>query len=251
MSPLKCWLTRRLPIAGVALFAALHAQAATIGVPENMPPWGLSSTLPVAQRGIYADMADAIVARVKEPVEIRFVPYGRMLQEVKSGELDYAFGVIGPATTGAGPFITIIGKVPMVAVARKGLTLKTLADLHGFTEVGYLRGGSCGAAVDGDTAINRVAQDGYDSAIRKMAAARLDGWCSVKGGFTYALSALKMEAEIGDQIDYGEVKLGFQVTGAKAESAEAHAMSAVVEKLVSDGVAGQIIAHYLGAPYPP
>jgi len=139
----------------------------------------------------------------------------------------------------------------MVAVARKGLALKTLADLHGFSEVGYLRGGSCGAAVDGDAAINRIAQDSYDSAIRKMAAGRLDGWCSVKGGFTYALGVLKLETEIGDQIDYGEVKIGFQVTSAKAESAEARSMSAVVEKLVSDGIAGQIMARYLGAPYPP
>ena len=184
-------------------------------------------------------------------LEIRFVPYGRMLQEVKSGELDYAFGVVGPAVQEAGPFLTIVGKVPMVAVARQGLALKTLADLHNFNEVGFLRGGSCGALVDSDTAIKRVAQDSYESAIRKMAAGRLDGWCSVKAGFTYTLGTIKLDAPLGDQIDYGEVKIGFQVTSAKAESAEARQMATLVDKIVSDGVAGQIFTRYVGAPYPP
>ena len=138
-----------------------------------------------------------------------------------------------------------------MAVARKGLSLKTLDDLHGFTEVGYLRGGSCGAVVDGDAAIHRVSQDSYDSAIHKLAAGRLDGWCSIKAGFTYALNGLKMTADVGDQLDYGEVKIGFQVTNGKADSTEAHDLTAAVDKLVSDGVAGKIFTTYLGSPYSP
>ena len=244
-------LARHLALAAIALFGAAQAHAATIGVPEGLGPWGLSASLPQDQRGIYVNLAEAIAERSPVPVEIRFVPYGRMLQEVKSGELDYAFGVVGPAVQEAGPFLTIVGKVPMVAVARQGLALKTLADLHNFNEVGFLRGGSCGALVDSDTAIKRVAQDSYESAIRKMAAGRLDGWCSVKAGFTYPLGTIKLDAPLGDQIDYGEVKIGFQVTSAKAESAEARQMATLVDKIVSDGVAGQIFTRYVGAPYPP
>jgi ABC-type amino acid transport substrate-binding protein len=245
------WLVRRLPFAGIALFAAFQVQAATIGVPENLGPWGLSSTLPAGQRGIYVDLAEAIAARTHIPVEIKFMPYGRMLQEVKSGAVDYAFGVISPATSEAAPFTTVVGKVPMVAVARKGLSLKTLNDLHGFREVGYLRGGSCGAVIDEDPAIKRVSQDNYDSAIHKLAAGRLDGWCSIKAGFSYALGSLKMDAELGDQLEYGEVKIGFQITKAKVDSDEAHEMIAVVDKIVSDGIAGQVFAHYLGSAYAP
>jgi ABC-type amino acid transport substrate-binding protein len=126
----------------LVLFAALQARAATIGVPENLPPWGLDAAQPVGQRGIYADLADALAARVHVPTEIRFVPYGRMLQQVKSGEVDYAFGAVSPATSAAAPFTAIVGKMPMVAVARKGLSLKTLTDLHGFT-----RSATCAAAV--------------------------------------------------------------------------------------------------------
>ncbi|MGD0433115.1 MAG: transporter substrate-binding domain-containing protein [Acetobacteraceae bacterium] len=244
-------LARYSLVAGIALFAAPRVNAATIGVPENLGPWGLSPSLPADQRGVYVNLAEAIAAHTKVPIEIKFVPYGRMLQQVKSGELDYAFGVVGPATVDAGQFTAIVGKVPMVAVARKGLALKTLNDLHGFTEVGYLRGGSCGAAVDSDAAIKRVSQDSYESAIRKMAAGRLDGWCSVKAGFTYTLGTLKMESEMGDQLDYGEVKIGFQVSNAKADSAEAHELTAVVDKLVTDGAAGQIFTRYLGSAYAP
>ena len=165
--------------------------------------------------------------------------------------MDYAFGVVSPAITEAGQFIALVCKVPMVAVAREGLSLKKLDDLHNFTEVGYLRGGSWGAVVDGDAAIHRVSQDNYDSAIHKLAAGRLDGWCSIKAGFTYALNNLKMTADMGDQLDYGEVKMGLQVTSAKAGSAEAKELAGVVEKLVSDGTTGQIFAHYVGAPYTP
>jgi ABC-type amino acid transport substrate-binding protein len=251
MTNITNWLTGRLPIAGIALLSVVQAHAATIGVPENLGPWGLGPTLPEDQRGIYVNLAEAIVARTKVPIEIRFVPYGRMLQQMKSGDLDYAFGVVGPATAEAGQFTAIVGKVPMVAVARKGLPLKTLSDLHGFNEVGYLRGGSCGAAVDSDAGVKRVSQDSYESAIRKMAAGRLDGWCSVKAGFTYTLGTLKMDAELGDQLDYGEVKIGFQVTNAKADSAEAHELTDVAGKLVGEGVAGQIFTRYLGAPYSP
>jgi ABC-type amino acid transport substrate-binding protein len=136
-------------------------------------------------------------------------------------------------------------------VARKGLSLRTLNDLHGFNEVGYLRGGSCGAAVDGDAAIRRVTQDSYDSAIRKLAAGRLDGWCSVKLGFDYALANLKMAAEMGDRMDYAEVKIGFQVTAAKADSAKAHELAGIVETLVREGVAGKIFTHYVGSAYQP
>jgi len=251
MRSMTRWLVRFSPVVGIALFAALQAQGATIGVPENLGPWGLSPTLPAEQRGIYVNLAEAIAAHTQIPIEIKFVPYGRMLQQVKSGELDFAFGVVGPATSEAGPFTTIVGKVPMVAVARKGLSLKSLNDLHGFSEVGYLRGGSCGATIDADAGIKRVSQDSYESAIRKMAAGRLDGWCSVKAGFTYTLGILKMDAEMGDQLDYGEVKIGFQVTSAKVDSPEAHELATVAGKLVSDGVAGQIFTRYLGSPYPP
>jgi ABC-type amino acid transport substrate-binding protein len=251
------WLVRHqrlasnLAIAGFALFAAWPVQASNFGVPENLPPWGLTQDLPAGQRGIYADLAAAIAARTHAPLEIKFVPYGRMLQGIKSGDLDFAFGVIGPATSEAGTFTSVVGKVPMVAVARKGLSLKTLNDLHGFAEVGYLRGGSCGPAVDADAAIKRVAQDSYDSAIRKMAAGRLDAWCSAKPGFTYALGALKMGDEMGDQVDYGEVKIAFQVTSAKTDSAEAHELGGIVDQLVSDGTAGKIFTRYVGAPYTP
>jgi ABC-type amino acid transport substrate-binding protein len=251
MKNIAAWLARRLPVAGIALCGAMQVHAATIGVPENLGPWGISPTLPDDQRGIYVNLAEAIATHTSVPIEIKFVPYGRMLQEVRSGELDYAFGVVGPATSDAGKFTAIVGKVPMVAVARKGLSLKSLDDLHQFSEVGYLRGGSCGAVVDSDAAIKRVPQDSYESAIRKMAAGRLDAWCSVKAGFTYTLSSLKMDAEMGDQIDYGEVKIGFQVTNAKAESAEAQELTAVTAKLVSDGEAGKIFTHYLGSPYTP
>jgi ABC-type amino acid transport substrate-binding protein len=240
-----------LPLAGIALFAALSARAATIGVPENLAPFGLAASNPVGQRGIYADLADAIAAHTQVPIEVKFMPYGRMLQEVKSGDVDYAFGVVSPAIAEAGPFIAVMSKVPMIAIARKGLPLKTLDDLHGFTEVGYLRGGSCGPVVDGDAAIHRVSQDNYDSAIQKLAAGRLDGWCSIKAGFIYALNNLKMNADMGEELDYGEVKMGFQVTSGKAGSAEAKELAGVVEKLVGDGTAGQIFTHYVGAPYPP
>jgi polar amino acid transport system substrate-binding protein len=241
----------QLSLASIALLVGLQARAANFGVPENLPPWGLDATLPAGQQGIYVDLAEAIAARTHIPLEIKFVPYGRMLQGIKSGDLDYAFGVIGPATSEAGTFTTVVGKVPMVAVARKGLSLKALDDLHGFNEVGYLRGGSCGPLVDADAAIKRVAQDSYDSAIRKMAAGRLDAWCSAKPGFTYALGALKMAADMGDQLDYGEVKIAFQVTSAKADTAETHELETVTAKLVSDGTAGQIFTRYVGAPYSP
>jgi ABC-type amino acid transport substrate-binding protein len=247
----KCWRVSHLPIAGIALFAALQAQAATIGIQENLPPFALAATNPVGQRGIYPDMADAIVAHTKIPLEIKFMPYGRMLQELKTGGVDYAFGIVSPPIAEAGPFIAVVAKLPMVAAARKGLSLKKLDDLHAFTEVGYLRGGSCGPLVDGDAAIHRVSQDNYDSAIHKLAAGRLDGWCSIKPGFTYALGALKMNAEIGDQLEYGEVKMGFQVTTGKSGSAEAKEMAGVVEKLVSEGITGQIFSRYVGAPYLP
>lgn len=251
MKRMKRWLVSCLPIAAITLFATLSAQAGTIGVPENLPPWGLSAASPAGERGIYADLADAIVANTKLPLQIMFVPYGRMFQEVKTGDVDYAFGVDSPAIAAAGPFIAVFAKAPMIAIARKGLSLKTLQDLRGFSEVGYLRGGSCGPAVDGDAAIHRVGQDSYDSAIRKLAAGRLDAWCSVKPGFTYAVNNLKMASDMGDEVDYSEVKIGFQVTNAKANSAEAHELATVVEKLVGDGTAGKIVAHYVGAPYPP
>jgi ABC-type amino acid transport substrate-binding protein len=134
-------------IASVALLSASLAQAATIGVPENLPPFGLEAANPEGQRGIYADLADAIAAHTHVPIELKFMPYGRMLQELKTGEVDYAFGVVSPAIAEAGPFIAVVSKVPMVAAARKGLSLTKLDDLHNFAEVGYLRGGSCGSGV--------------------------------------------------------------------------------------------------------
>jgi hypothetical protein len=60
-----------------------------------------------------------------------------------------------------------------------------------------------------------------------------------------------MNDDIGDQLEYGAVKMGFQVTTGKAGSAEAMDMAAVVEKLVSDDSIGQIFNRYVGAPYPP
>jgi len=251
MRPIATWPIRLLRIAALISCAAPLARAATIGVPENLPPWGLTASLPAGQRGVYVDVADAVVSRSHQSLEVKFVPYGRMLPLIKDGELDYAFGVVSPATSAAAPFLVAIGKSPMVAVARKGLSLKTLADLRGFTEVGYLRGGSCGADVDGDAAIKRTGQDSYDSAIRKLASGRLDAWCSLKPGFVYALGQIKMEADMGEQLDYGEYKIGMQATAAKAESPEAHEVAGIVDALIADGTMGKIFTRYVGAPYTP
>jgi len=240
-----------LLLIAAALLSPLAANAAMIDVPENVAPWGLSASQPPDNRGIYANFADAMKERASLPIEIRFVPYGRMLQDVHTGSADYAFGVIGPATTEAAPFIATVASVPMVAVARKGLTLKAIADLHGFSEVGYLRGGSCGALVDGDAAIKRTAQDGYDTAIRKLAAGRLDGWCSIKPGFTYALKNLNLDQDIGDQLEYGQVKIGFQVTRDKLDTPEAKAMAALVDQLVTEGVTARIFERYVGVAFRP
>ena len=251
MKPITNWPVRLLPIVGMVLCAVMPARAATIGVPENLPPWGLTASLPAGERGVYVDVADALVARSHQTFEIKFVPYGRMVPLIKDGELDYAFGVVSPTTSAAAPFVAVIGKSPMIAVARKGLSLKTLADLRGFSEVGYLRGGSCGADVDGDAAIKRTGQDSYDSGIRKLASGRLDAWCSLKPGFVYALGQIKMEADVGEQLDYGEYKIGMQVTAAKAESAEAQEVAAIIGDLIRDGTMGKIFTHYVGAPYTP
>lgn len=92
----KSWFVRHLLIAGIAVFAVSRAQAATIGVPENLAPFGLAAANPEGQRGIYADLADAIAKNTQIPIELKFMPYGRMLQELKTGGVDYAFGVVSP-----------------------------------------------------------------------------------------------------------------------------------------------------------
>jgi len=104
MTRLTRTLRRLPPIAGIALLVALHVNAATIGVSENLGPWAIGPTLPAEQRGIYVNLAEAIAARATTPIEIKFVPYRRMLQQVKSGELDHAFGVVGPATLSRGAY---------------------------------------------------------------------------------------------------------------------------------------------------
>ncbi|WP_158808503.1 ABC transporter substrate-binding protein [Beijerinckia sp. L45] len=228
-----------------------QAHAAIIAVPVNIAPWALTPDLPAGQRGIYADLADAVAARAKTRITVTFVPYGRMLEGVRSGEFDYAFSIVSQGKAAAAPFTVIIAKAPMIAVARKGLSLKTLADMHHFAEVGQLRGGSCGAEIDDDPAIHRVSQDSYELGIRKLAAGRLDGWCSIKAGFIYTLDKTDMAAKIGDQLDYGEVQVGMQVTRAKLDTAETKDVRAVIEGLLADGTVGRIFSRYVGKPYTP
>lgn len=235
----------------VMALCSAPGHAATFAVPEHAAPWAMTPDLPLGQRGVYADIADAVAQRSKTPIEIKFVPYGRMLEGVRSGEFDYAFGVVSPLTSTAAPFTAIIAKVPMAAVARKGLSLKTAADLHSFAEVGYLRGGSCGAVIDNDPAIHRTSQDSYDLGIRKLAAGRLDAWCGIKPGFLYVLAKSQMADEMGDMLDYGESDIGLQVTRAKLDTAEAKDIRAIVDGLVADGTAGAIFSRYVGTPYKP
>ncbi len=243
---MRIWLLALLPAV-----LGTPARAASIAVPENVAPWGLTATLPAGQRGIYADLAEAVVHHSKVPIEIKFVPYGRMLEGVRSGEFDYAFGVVSPNTEAAAPFVATIAKVPMLAVARKGLPLKNVADLHSFAEVGYLRGGSCGALIDNDPAIHRASQDSYDVAIRKLVTGRLDGWCSIKAGFIYTLNKTDLADKLGDQLDYGEVKIGLQVTRTRLNTAAAKEIGTIVNGLVDDGTTGQIFSRYVGEPYKP
>lgn len=235
----------------VTTLLGTSAPAATIAVPISVAPWAMTPDLPVGQRGIYADLADAVALRAKTPITVAFVPYGRMLEGIRSGAFDYAFGVVSPLTASAGPFTSVIAKVPMIAVARKGLSLKTVADLHGFAEVGSLRGGSCGALIDDDAAIHHASQDSYDVAIRKLAAGRLDAWCSIKAGFVYTLAKSDFADKMGDQLEYGAVKIGLQVTRAKFDTTEAKDVGAAVDHLLQDGTVGTIFTRYVGTSYTP
>ncbi len=233
------------------VFIIYQAHATVIAVPENAAPWGLTADLPPGQRGIYADLADAVARHTKAPIAIKFVPYGRMLEGVRLGEFDYAFGVVSPITSTAAPFTAVIAKVPMMAVARKGLSLKTVGDLRNFAEVGYLRGGSCGALIDDDRAIHRVSQDSYLSAIRKLSVGRLDAWCSIRAGFIYTLNKTDLAEKIGDQLNYGEVEIGLQVTRSKLDTTEAKDVGAVIDLLLKEGTVGKIFSQYVGTSYNP
>lgn len=240
-----------IALAAVVQVFALSAHGETIAVPENQGPWGFNAAAPVGQQGVYADLANALSRRLDMSVKVEFVPYGRMLEGVRTGQFDYSFAVVSPALAEAGPFITMVAKIPMIAVARKGLKLASLDDLHSFESVGLLRGGSCGKAVDSDPAIHLASQDNYEVAIRKLAAGRLDGWCSSKAGFDYALGNLHMADQMGNKFEYGEVNIGLQASHAKAGTPEADRMAHAVADLVAEETAGRVFMQYLGKTYSP
>ncbi|HZH26037.1 MAG TPA: transporter substrate-binding domain-containing protein [Azospirillaceae bacterium] len=232
-----------------ALAAGLYGNAAMaqrLGVVE-VPPWAIKDASGAATSGIGVDVAKVLKERTGLPIEIQIVPFARMSDYMRSGELDFALTTYSQAGEAAGPYVADAFKFPLVVVARPGIDVAKYEDLKKLGSVGIIRGSRYGEPFDSDPEIKRSDENSVDGMLRKLAAERLDGVAGSAVALYYTARQLGQEQALGKSVTLLNSKVSLQKSNAFSDQAATDKIAKALADMSADGTIAGVLQKYIGS----
>ena len=140
----------RYPIFFIFLLFALDARPSEplIWGVTNIAPWGPNPATPDAP-SISSDIIQELAHRTGQPMQVLPEPFARVLQGLRDNRLAIALAFRSPAAEDYSVYAACLFKVPIVAIARRGFTVRDLTDLRQLSQgIGTIRGVAYGDGFD-------------------------------------------------------------------------------------------------------
>lgn len=210
----------------------------------NTTPWAIAKEQETG--GVIADFAREISQRTGIAFSPRGLPASRLVQMINEGEADVA--LLNAVTPMEAETLGPVFVIPVVAVARPGVTLKQYEDLKSL-RLGVVTGLNLGTPIDTDTNLNKSAEPNYDQIIRKMEAGRLDVTYGVAVSVRASAGSIGMAHVLGDAIPLQTVTIALRA-GLKSTSADQRAaLGKALTAMRDDGTIDQLRNKYFNADW--
>lgn len=210
----------------------------------NIAPWGyLDKDNNIA--GIEYEIIKAISTEMNEEIDIKLVPYKRMMYYLKTGDVDFSIFFRSEKSELAAEPIIKWGALDIVIISNKETPIKNYSDLKKRSTCVRL-GGYFSDKFDKDDSIKKVHQQNYSRCIALLKQKKVDGVIGTAATLFYELkqqdypiSALASPMPVNMKEDW----IHFSRKSEKKEKQEK--LKAAVNKLIENGTFSKIFSKYL------
>ncbi len=235
-----------LVIASAAvLTAASPSQAQTILVPNNAP-WAYTQGEKTV--GILVSVTQELGKRAGVPLTPREVPVARMIDSINTKQADFA--MIGALTKMDGDQIGDIFSIPIVALARKGVSLKQYADLKPLNTA-FVKGTNFGSAYDQDASLKKSEEPNFEQLLKKMQAGRIDAGIGSAPGLRFSAKVFDLTDSLGDSVKLIDTPLTLFAARGTLPPDTLDKVKTALAALRSDGSIDRIIDQYVTKDWAP
>ncbi len=123
--------------------------------------------------GIYFELADQLIAKTDYRGDNQIAPYARIMEELKTGDIDLTIMFRYPELERYVTFITPLPTLKNVVIGLKGSSFKVINDLKG-KSIAYLRGAKFSDIIDKDRQIIKYETTNFLQGIKMLKRGRVD-----------------------------------------------------------------------------
>lgn len=228
--------------------------AAPLTAVAEPPVWGITNVAPwggEVENSETPSISGAIVQEISRRVGIEFriepLPYARLLRRIEADTIDIALSFRRQDAEAFSAYPACLFRLPIVAYARKGLTLRQYEDLARLTGgIGVIRGVTYGERFDQDPAVPRSVETDFPPMLRKLAAGRLDGVAGSTVMLMHYAQQTDVTGLLGDRLLLTLTEVCLQVPKVRADVPLTRAVVTAVQAMVAEGWAEALITRRIG-----
>jgi polar amino acid transport system substrate-binding protein len=231
-------------LALILIACTQHSYAAELKfITIDVAPWASVDAKTGASVGVFPEVVREIERRTGHTIEMQFTPFARVDRELQSGRQDCTILVSGDKRAGFVEEGALVSYHPIGVIARKGVTLKTYADLKPLT-ISVLRGAAMTPEFEADDSLRKEFDTDYLIGLRKIEHGRLDAIAGAVPTIRYLASQEGNLAHLGDEIILANVPLVLQCSRKSTHLPLMPALNNAIEDMKLDGVLDKIKAKF-------
>lgn len=177
-------------------------------------------------------------------ITMQKMPVPRILERLKRHQASFALSAVSE------PGVAPIGEtfsIPLVAVARKGtIPLTRYEDLYGLKNVGFLRSARYGHPIDDDPLIPRAELPETGTALKMLAAGRLDAVVSSALAIAAHSHEEDLDNAIGSRLVLGKLTFYVMTASERLNEPAIQQVSRALSELRADGTLDRLLRDTVG-----
>jgi len=234
------------------IFGAFAARADERVLRFDIPalaPWAENGPDGAEPTGIAVTVVHMLLDRCHLKGRVRALPMTRLLAPISAPERDFImFGTLHDPSPPGVIYLTQIGELRGVVVARRGLQLRDAADLSRIGPIATLRAALWPFYTIDDPALILEQVPSIESAVRMLAA----GHVNAVSGTDVAIEAIARQLGdsdlLGDALEVARIRLILAASETEAKTPEATSLREAADAMASEGVVAEFINNALRNP---
>jgi len=189
-------------------------------------------------KGVGVLAIEKVMSDLNMPLKVASFPYARILNSLKTGELDLALLFKNNTVTENVEYIGPLSMAKIFILTQPNNTIRQYKDLYQLSSIAVIRSAQFNQKFDQDKRLNKVSVSSYNQAIRLLKLNRIDAVVGSEIGLEYALYQEKMEENIMANAFYlGAKELGLHL----AKKSSFISMKALLEEAVKEAYQDNLI----------